>query len=422
MRIEVTIHPTATTAFEAAAVELQLPEGEPPFTLDINFTELLRHSHNISDLAKDFLLIGAVIYGCDKAIDRENGSISDDRWTRELVVNIPVQFPDRWEAVAEDLSECVSFLTGDSWEFEFSLATRDIVQRRRRRQRQRRRLVNQEPVHAVSLFSGGLDSLIGALDWLSNNANERVFLVGHYDPDLKGPKHDQLELAQILGRHFPNRFEVVHGRIGVNPAGDDINLRSRSFLFVALATFFAEQFGPTVPIIVPENGPIALNLPLTPSRRGSCSTRTVHPHFLDLLRQVMTGVGFHHPIENPYRFKTKGEMAAECCVPAILEEGYSHSRSCAKGGHKSSWNDRHAKGCGRCVPCLFRRAALHVTGCDDESYGIDVCGRDVRTEDLNSDFLSLLSFLRRNDTERELKRSLLAHGLLRSTNFPHTSE
>jgi len=70
--------------------------------------------------------------------------------------------------------------------------------------------------------------------------------------------------------------------------------------------------------------------------------------------------------------------------------------------------NRKARGCGRCVPCLFRRAALHKIKSDDETYGIDVLADDLATTKLGSDALSLFSFIRRNDSEREIQRSLLA--------------
>lgn len=411
MKIEVRIHPTATLASEAASIEVLIPGAARPYILDIDFTTILRQSMHVSKLATDFLLIAAVIYACDKAVDRENPEISEDRWTRELDVTIPVNFPEEWNSVADTLQECVGFLTGDSWRLEFTTANREIIQRRKRK-RKTRKYNTFFDASAICLFSGGLDSFIGALDWLGLNPTDRLFLVGHYDRDVKGPKHDQVDLSSLLDEHFGNRFRVVHGRIGVRPPGDDMNLRSRSLLFIALATFFGEQIDPRTPIIIPENGPIALNIPLTPSRRGSCSTRTVHPYFIKLLQQVMEGVGFRHPLINPYKFKTKGEMVSECQFQEILNSGYALSRSCAKGGHKRFWDVRTARGCGRCVPCIFRRAALHVGDLDDEEYGIDVFGEGRTPLEIGSDFMSLLTFMRRNDDERQIRRDLVAHGSL----------
>ena len=40
-------------------------------------------------------------------------------------------------------------------------------------------------------------------------------------------------------------------------------------------------------IIVPENGYISLNIPLTYSRIGSSSTRTTHPYYFELLNQLL---------------------------------------------------------------------------------------------------------------------------------------
>ncbi len=55
---------------------------------------------------------------------------------------------------------------------------------------------------------------------------------------------------------------------------------------------------------------------------------------------------------NPYQFKTKGEMLAECKDQDAIQKAVPLSVSC------SHWHRRNIQ-CGHCVPCLIRRASVH---------------------------------------------------------------
>lgn len=201
-------------------------------------------------------------------------------------------------------------------------------------------------------------------------------------------------------------------RVGIKPAGPETTLRSRSLLFIALGYYVATKLGPNVPVIIPENGPIALNYPLNPSRRGSCSTRTTHPYFLSSLHSILETLGFERRLINPYEFSTKGEMVANCKNKGVLRDGALETVSCAKSGHVVHWDNRTARACGRCIPCLFRRAALHIGGLDIEPYGIDVCSAGRKAKGRDDDLLALVSFLRRDLTAAEVSRTLTCNGSL----------
>jgi hypothetical protein len=126
-------------------------------------------------------------------------------------------------------------------------------------------------------------------------------------------------------------------------------------LFFALGALAAAGLGGE--LFVPENGLISINPPLTRRRVGSLSTRTTHPHFVGSIQTVFDQVDLGIRIVNPYTHKTKGEMLAQCADPAIAEIA-SGSYSCGKG-------KRLNKHCGRCVPCLIRRAAFLKAGIED---------------------------------------------------------
>ena len=83
MNIEVIVNQAESTPQESALIELRVPNVQEAFRLDIDISTSTSPLHNISEISKDFLLIAAVIYGCDKAVDRSISALSEDRWKRD---------------------------------------------------------------------------------------------------------------------------------------------------------------------------------------------------------------------------------------------------------------------------------------------------------------------------------------------------
>jgi hypothetical protein len=147
---------------------------------------------------------------------------------------MPVSDPERWRDATRALTEAVSFLSGDRWEFRFTQRARPVVfPRRGVRRRHRGALVAIQPTDSACLFSGGLDSLAGAIDYLAGGAS-RLLLIGHHHGDMAGPFADQRALIEPLRSAYPQRFRPTVLRIGQSPSVAEITLRSRSLLFIAL--------------------------------------------------------------------------------------------------------------------------------------------------------------------------------------------
>ncbi|MDR2399479.1 MAG: 7-cyano-7-deazaguanine synthase [Endomicrobium sp.] len=106
-----------------------------------------------------------------------------------------------------------------------------------------------------------------------------------------------------------------------------------------------------IDFIMPENGFISLNAPLTIRHTGSLSTRTTHNHFINSIQEILNEVEIPVHIRNPYKFKTKGEMVLECKNQKLLKNIVNNTVSC------SHWK-RQNQQCGTCVPCIIRRASL----------------------------------------------------------------
>lgn len=421
MKATLQISPTSVTSHEGAKIKLLL-DGNVLSDLYFDFSTLLRAVPQPSETALDFLLVAATVYALDKLIPRTD---SQDGWQRSFEVEVPVRNATRWTANSAVANKCLSFLSGDSWKLSFGERSHPIV-RRKRRKRRSKTLVRPVSGSRVSLFSGGLDSLIGAIDTLELTNEEPLCLVGHHDPNIGGVQKDQEQILKVLRKLYPNRCKPILVGVGHSGKSAEITMRSRSILFVALGMIVAAHLRDRTPLLIPENGTIALNVPLTPSRRGSCSTRTAHPHYLALLQNWLDGIGLVHPILNPLIHKTKGEAASQCLNQAALKETALLSSSCAKRGHTSSWVRRSAGSCGRCMPCIYRRAALHSIGMDSETYGNDVCAGEVDVCDPNTDaaddLRACLSFLRRNHPIESIAKMLIANGALPPKDaIPHAS-
>ncbi len=416
MHIDVNVSPFDATTSEFARVAIQCEGEDSARVLDLEFSPLYGQCGIRSATVLDFLFFSSIVYAVDKMVSRKE---THDNWTRELEVSIPVSDPGNWRNVKEHLEACLSFLTGDIWEIHFRTLECSLYRPRRRRRRRRISIPLIRPI-AVCLFSGGLDSLIGAIDWLESNPQSSVLLVGHHDRDVSGPLSDQKALLQILRPDYPGRIDSLLLRVGLESGGKETTFRSRSLLFIALGLYAAHSISEHAELLIPENGTISLNVPLTPSRSGTCSTRTTHPSFLNMVRRILPELGMENPVINPFEFKTKGECVEQCLNQDVLNVAALRSVSCAKSGHRRTWLNRSAKGCGRCLPCIYRRASLHKIGLDIEEYGRDICTGDVNldsSEKLSSDFRACLSFLRRNASQAEIASSLLINGDLGLSNL-----
>ncbi|EFH1548955.1 hypothetical protein BF283_004359 [Escherichia coli] len=330
------------------------------------------------DVSVDLALLAATVTAADTRISR--GHNAQDLWTREIALYIPVASPTLWNSQTGLLSRMLNFLTGDRWTIHFR--SRPVIEHGLIQRSSKERSVNPT---SVCLFSGGLDSFIGAIDLLSNGGTP--LLISHYW-DTTTSVYQQ-KCAQLLSERYGQSFSHVRARVGFEKTtieGEDgeNTLRGRSFMFFSLATMAADALGGPVTINVPENGLISLNVPLDPLRVGALSTRTTHPFYMARFNELLGNLGISAHLENPYAYKTKGEMAIHCHDHAFLRQHAADTMSCSSP-QSTRWNpalnEQQSTHCGRCVPCLIRRASLFTAfGTDDTIYRIP----DLRSRVLDS--------------------------------------
>lgn len=374
-------------------------------TLNIDFETILPFINLINKEVLDFFIISATVYGIDRFVERKKNSV--DGWSRELKVNFPVHNPAKWNACKEGMNGLLSFLTGDYWNVEFRKETFDVP----------KATLDKEytvPFEQVNLLSGGLDSLIGALDFLKQEPKQKVLFVSHYDRQMRGPKGDQQDLIAEIEKMYPKQFAYIPSvRVSLDRTNvsRETTFRSRSLLFLGIA-LIAAQATNTQSIIVPENGTVSLNFPLSPSRRSSCSTRTTHPFVLDNVLSIWKILSITTDIRNPYEFQTKGEMVNDCKEQTNLFKLIAMANSCGKRGHVKDWTNRSATHCGVCMPCIYRQAALLKLE-DKTDYGdlINNLFPSKEQSKKSQDSGAMLDFLHSQITKEEIKQELIVNGV-----------
>lgn len=287
--------------------------------------------------AWDFAIIAAAVVAADKAILRET---SADGWTRMIDLAVSLVDPAVWNPMRAELERMLRFLTGDFWSLRFQS---DGVKPPKPPKPEKR------DADCVCLLSGGLDSLVGAIDLATGG--RRPLLVSQI---VLGDKDAQKVFAAAIGGganpHCQWSLAVS------NPGVNERSTRARSIAFFAFAALAAAGVpsGKTQPveIIVPENGFISLNVPLGPGRIGSLSTKTTHPVYMDAIQELWDAVGINARLEFPYRDRTKGELLRDCADRQKLMDLVGDSTSCGK------YRTHNLTHCGECIPCLVRRAAF----------------------------------------------------------------
>lgn len=320
-----------------------------------------------SERGIDLVVLAALVNAGDTRVSRKLNA--QDGWTREIDLYVPVSAAAAWSANSGLIESMLRFLSGDRWRVFFRDRTK-----RAKTLAVAPKCLAIDGLTKVSLLSGGLDSLIGAVDLLSGGV--RPLFVSHYW-DSETAKAQAYILERLETQFGKEAFKSLRVRLGFDKhhltTGETENTqRGRSFLFYSLATLAASAINGRTAVDIPENGLIALNVPLDPLRFGALSTRTAHPHFIASMQRLIDALALDVELNNPYRHMTKGEMVANCADKLFLQKIVANSMSCSSPA-KARYKKLSPRHCGYCVPCLIRRASLEVglDGDDETLYTVE---------------------------------------------------
>jgi len=320
----------------------------------------------------DLIEVATYIYCADQAIKRggERDRSFGEKWRRKLFFRIPVRDPSLWSSpgIRDVLVDTLSFLSEDEYYFEFValdhgptfqqyLFYADDVG-------------DEAKPEEVVLFSGGLDSLGGAIQEAVIE-KRKIALVRHKaTPKLeKRLRHLTSQLRQKAQCAPPMHLPVS---INKNSAlNKEYTQRTRSFLYASLAATVAQMFGLSR-IRFYENGIVSLNLPPSPQVVGARATRTTHPKVLNGFAGLFSQLAERpFTVENPFLWKTKTDvikLIAEADCAGLIR----FATSCT---HTWEITRLHTH-CGMCSQCIDRRFAVLAAGQEaedpQEAYKVDL--------------------------------------------------
>lgn len=378
---------------------------------------------SLSKIHEDLLLLGISLFCIDKRILRGK---FEDNWTRYIEMNIPVIEMEKWNSVQHELESMLGFLSGDIWSIEFRQSSERLRSNKRKSNNEKIKMSNFD---AVSLFSGGLDSFCGALKLMEDGI--RTCFVGFREYNLVSQR--QMELFNAIDRQYSeiSKMPILFSVTPMPPLGIDgkyiyskieSTSRSRSFLFLAGAISVASMIGQNTPVYIPENGFIGINVPLTDSRNGSCSTRTTHVYFIKSFNKILEKLGVSNKIVNFYAFKTKGEIVKEHKDNPVFKQYAFKTISCSHPCLSRYDGYKPPKNCGYCYPCLIRKASLNTIGHNNNEYNpkyklgkafiSEFNAISGKASDLKALLLSVKRYLNHKNDKNYLKHLLLKHGKL----------
>lgn len=340
-------------------VVLEYRENQPNRNVRLLLHNFVKQVHYVPPRLLDLLELATYVFCADRMISRgDNDQLEYHGWSRRIHVFMKVRNIDFWRkrAVRDRLSKALQFMSGDrEWVFHFagghSTPPSSLFDRKEF-------LIKGQSRARVMLFSGGLDSLAGAVELLART-NDSIFLVSHRSSPQA--KRTQNRLFSALEQRHHRR--LYHCSFECSLKGERANeetQRTRSFIYCAVAFVLANLLDDNR-FLVFENGITSVNIPRRQDAMNARASRTTHPKALFLMTDFLKAVaGGEVQLETPFLWKTKADIF-ELIRDHDLVTLISSSVSCSRTRNTR----RQTTHCGGCFQCVDRRFAAYASGCDD---------------------------------------------------------
>jgi hypothetical protein len=332
---------------------LALDLNGPLANVNLRITNIAeRLSSDVPDVLTDLIEIATYVYSADQAVTRGGDGVVafGQNWRRKFTFHIPVRELEFWllPVVQECLRDTLSFLSDDEYDFKFGKQQEATPIQRYLEFAES--ADQHDELDEVLLFSGGLDSLGGAVQEGVCNGR-RVGLVSHRsNPKIHSKQKQLVEDLNRLCARKPFHIPVWANKD--KELGKEHTQRSRSFLYAALAFAVARAYK-LDRLRFYENGVVSLNLPISEQVIGARATRTTHPQVLNGFAKLFSEItGSPFAVENPFLWLTKSEVV-DVVGDGGCAELIKHSASCT---HTIDQTKLHTH-CGRCSQCIGRRFA-----------------------------------------------------------------
>lgn len=326
----------------------------------INLNNFVTGIYKLDDRLKDLLEMAGYIFAADRKTSRgKPNDLEYHSWERALTFHFSVRDFEFWEKpeIKNLLKRALLFMSGDhKYEFHFHQAGQDwptsIFDNED--------FVIEKPENMrVMLFSGGIDSLSGAIELLETTDAE-VCLASHQS-GFPGTHRIQSDLFEEINKLYPGRCKHFKYECGLSgQKAKDETQRTRSFLYTSTAFAIAHTYKQDR-IYVFENGMTSLNFAETQDLMNSRTSRTTHPQTIENLEKLFSAIaGKSFKIEHPYLYKTKTDVVdviKKYNQLKLLET----SVSCSATRNKGTGNTH----CGVCSQCIDRRFAVYAAEVED---------------------------------------------------------
>ncbi len=360
-------------------------KGDPePLVLDyrddrrirLGLPDFIRSVGTIPPRVLDLMELAGYLFAVDRLTTRgQPDALMFDSWSRSFHIGMKVRDAKFWTSAAtkQKLNDLLLFMTGDR-EYRFDFQPGHTTDRAHLFDSEEFK-ATPERSHHVMLFSGGLDSLAGAIDRL-NNSNDVVCLVSHRSGQ-PSTAMTQTHLLDALVQRFPDRVKGYRFGTGLtNKRAVSETQRTRTFLYGSIAFALATALGQKE-VTFYENGITSLNFPRRQDLLNARASRTTHPRTLFLLSEFLSHVaGVPIAVNNAYRWKTKADVL-EVLKTYRAEDLIPSSVTCSRTT-MTRGDHTHCGGCFQCVDRRFSASAVGLTDVDHTGlYTLDMLSQNI---------------------------------------------
>ena len=341
--------------------------GELEANIAVGLQKFVEDPEALPSRIIDLLQLASYIYCADRLANRgERESLRNTAWSRSFDIFMPVLDYEFWSnpSVSKALTDALTFMTGDrTYAFHFSMATTNPVVQENKQlllfSNEYTSIADAEKTD-VMLFSGGLDSLAGAIERLNLHPERTLCLVSHRSNNVT--THTQAELIKHLQGKYQKRaiqygFEC-HNKKSI-PSRDETQ-RTRMFLFASIAFAICHCYNKSE-FYIYENGVTSINLSKQIDVINARASRTTHPKTIELLRKLFKRFNPSFDIKVPYYDKTKADIMHifETFGETAL---IASSVSCSSTRNKPKTEAAH---CGCCSQCIDRIFSVFAAGLNE---------------------------------------------------------
>lgn len=331
-------------------------------TVEIGLPRFVSSVYHLPERVLDLLEIAAYVFCTDRSLSRGAKDLVEyDAWGRIIHYVIRVRDHSFWNSkqVSDTLTNAITWATGDhSHTFTFapghSTPATGLFDSAEFR-------VESAPDTKVALFSGGIDSLTGAMSHLEQERGPLCLVSHRSSTDVQ---NTQKLLLQALYSRFPGRIKhyPFTCRLKGKRAQEETQ-RSRTFLFCAIAYALATAHRQDR-LYIYENGITSLNLPKREGMGLARASRTTHPRTIRYFEQLLTLVNDgEFAIETPFFWRTKTEVLRtlkENKGADLLDTSVSCTRTFENADQRTH--------CGGCSQCVDRRFAAVAAGLSEQDH------------------------------------------------------